>query len=328
MLDRRIIMASAGSGLRITDVPYSNVPDITSKVFINDAGKLRQTDLDTMVRYSSIYQTVVTAGEEGVANVQATIDAGHEKLLQDISAVDDLRTAVADINVRLDNLSTAAKDITLESVSGLSATNAQDAIAELQSSVSSCFQSVSDGKSAVATALTNQGVATSATATYTTMAANVGVVANNKYNAGIAYADGRTNTSSVNYKNGYNAGVTAADARVNTASASYQQGVTDGGAGKIAVSTQSRTITITIGGGSFAETGVMPYQSASVTFSFPHGVLGVYNLKIYRNASDVEWTRWAGTSNFEVSGNTVSFRISNPTTSEWTTQVIVYAYGY
>lgn len=221
-------MASAGSGLRITDVPYSNVPDITSKVFINDAGKLRQTDLDTMVRYSSIYQTVVTAGEEGVANVQATIDAGHEKLLQDISAVDDLRTAVADINVRLDNLSTAAKDITLEPVSGLSATNAQDAIAELQSSVSSCFQSVSDGKSAVATALTNQGVATSATATYATMAANVGVVANNKYNAGIAYADGRANTSSVNYKSGYNAGVTAADGRVNTSSVNYQTGYNNG----------------------------------------------------------------------------------------------------
>ena len=221
-------MASVGSGLRITDAPYSNVPDITAKVFINDAGKLRQTDLDTMVKYSSIYQTVVAAGEEGVANVQATVNTGHEKLLQDISAVDDLRTAVSDINVRLNNLSTAAKDITVAPISGLSATNAQAAIAELQKNVSSCFQSVSDGKSAVATALTNQGVATSATATYATMAANVGVVANNKYNAGIAYADGRVNTNSDNYRFGYNAGVTAADNRVSTSSASYQNGYSAG----------------------------------------------------------------------------------------------------
>ncbi len=47
------------------------------------------------------------------------------------------------------------------------------------------------------------------------------------YNAGVTYADGRTNANSANYKAGYNAGVTAADARVNKSSQSYTQGVTD-----------------------------------------------------------------------------------------------------
>ena len=61
-----------------------------------------------------------------------------------------------------------------------------DCYNDLKNQVDDCFQSVSDGKTAVATALTNQGVATANDATFATMATNVGTVANNKYNAGVA----------------------------------------------------------------------------------------------------------------------------------------------
>lgn len=49
-----------------------------------------------------------------------------------------------------------------------------------------------------------------------------------QYNAGVAAADGRANTNSVNYKTGYNAGVAAADARANPASANYKSGYNAG----------------------------------------------------------------------------------------------------
>ena len=48
------------------------------------------------------------------------------------------------------------------------------------------------------------------------------------YNAGVTYADGRTNTNSANYKAGYNAGVTYADGRTNTKSANYKAGYSAG----------------------------------------------------------------------------------------------------
>lgn len=74
-------------------------------------------------------------------------------------------------------------------------------------------KSVSDGKSAIASAITEKGVGTAADATFAVMAANIRTVADNKYNAGynngVAYADGRSNPSSTNYKTGYNAGVNA-----------------------------------------------------------------------------------------------------------------------
>ena len=45
-------------------------------------------------------------------------------------------------------------------------------------------KSVADGKSAIASAITSQGVNTAAGASYATMASNMKTVANNKYNAG------------------------------------------------------------------------------------------------------------------------------------------------
>lgn len=75
--------------------------------------------------------------------------------------------------------------------------------------IESCFQSVSDGKAAVAAALTNQGVATANDATFATLAENVETVGTNKYNAGMTDADDRVNTDSVNYQTGYSSGYNA-----------------------------------------------------------------------------------------------------------------------
>ena len=48
------------------------------------------------------------------------------------------------------------------------------------------------------------------------------------YKAGVTYADGRANTSSTNYKTGYNKGVADADARANTSSTNYKTGYNKG----------------------------------------------------------------------------------------------------
>ena len=58
-------------------------------------------------------------------------------------------------------------------VSKLSAVNVQDAIDELSSNLNNCFQSASDGKSLIASAITGKGIETDATATFETMANNI-----------------------------------------------------------------------------------------------------------------------------------------------------------
>ncbi len=102
------------------------------------------------------------------------------------------------------------------------------AIGELNTGIASCFQSVSDGKAAVAAALTGQGTATAGDAAFATLAANVTAAGNARYNAGVTAADNRANASSVNYKTGYNAGVTDADNRPNASSTNYKTGYNAG----------------------------------------------------------------------------------------------------
>lgn len=57
--------------------------------------------------------------------------------------------------------------------SGMSATNTQDAIDELKESLSECFQSVSNGKALVASAITGKGVKTASDAAFATMTNNI-----------------------------------------------------------------------------------------------------------------------------------------------------------
>ena len=135
------------------------------------------------------------------------------------------------------------------------------AIGELNTGIASCFQSVSDGKAAVAAALTGQGTATAGDAAFATLAANVTAAGNARYNAGVTAADNRANASSVNYKTGYNAGVTDADNRPNASSTNYKTGYN---AGYSAGMTAGKT------GGNLTATGYAQNapSTAGTTFSY------------------------------------------------------------
>ncbi len=103
------------------------------------------------------------------------------------------KNGVLPIKNKVFNVLSTKDDIMANTVSG----HLVDALAvkEIANELNTGFTSVSEGKKAVATALTNQGVSTSATATFATIASNVSKVGTNKYNAG--------------YSAGYNAGKTA-----------------------------------------------------------------------------------------------------------------------
>ena len=59
-----------------------------------------------------------------------------------------------------------------------------DTVANINREITATKKSVSDGKSAVASAITEQGVTTAADATFDVMAANIGKVGTDKYNTG------------------------------------------------------------------------------------------------------------------------------------------------
>lgn len=61
-----------------------------------------------------------------------------------------------------------------------------EAIGKLEKGLEAVKKSASDGKGSIASAITEQGVTTSADATYATMATNIGTVAKNKYDEGVA----------------------------------------------------------------------------------------------------------------------------------------------
>lgn len=79
-------------------------------------------------------------------------------------------------------------------------------LAAINKEIADLKKSVSDGKKAVAAAVTANGVTTATDAAFSVIANNINTAAANKYNAGIAYADGRVNTDSANYKSGYSTG--------------------------------------------------------------------------------------------------------------------------
>lgn len=81
--------------------------------------------------------------------------------------------------------------------------------------IESCFQSVSDGKAAVATALTNQGVATASNATFDTMASNVTTAGNARYNNGYS-AGANDAVEHRDYTKSYTYTATTADTYITT----------------------------------------------------------------------------------------------------------------
>ena len=65
---------ASGQDIRITDVPFNSVPDPTSTVFINDNGKLRQTDLTTIAKYSQLYESIISAHNTAMSNINQQLE--------------------------------------------------------------------------------------------------------------------------------------------------------------------------------------------------------------------------------------------------------------
>lgn len=83
--------------------------------------------------------------------------------------------------------------------------NTNTTISTLSDSVDSCFQSVSDGKALVASAITGKGVTTASDATFATMANNVGKISKGKFlTVGSGTSSGSFNVQTLCNNNGIN----------------------------------------------------------------------------------------------------------------------------
>lgn len=80
---------------------------------------------------------------------------------------------------------------------------AEQDVATLQTSVDECFQSVSDGKTLIANAITGKGVTTSSSATFATMANNIGKIETrikSYTELTVQASTGQTKTYNIGYK--------------------------------------------------------------------------------------------------------------------------------
>lgn len=63
--------------IRMTDVPFSRDPDHEARVFINDGGKLRQTDLTTIAKYSELYELIIGAHTTAMDEITQQLETGQ-----------------------------------------------------------------------------------------------------------------------------------------------------------------------------------------------------------------------------------------------------------
>lgn len=128
------------------------------------------------------------------------------------------RDAVADVN-QYKNASVSAK------LNFLQQQNQQldQNVANLQGWITQSFQSVSNGKSILASTITDRGVQVGAQDTFQQLNQAVKDLALLQYNNG--QKKGKEDGLKEGYQQGYDAGIIFADGRVNEGSASYQQGL-------------------------------------------------------------------------------------------------------
>lgn len=129
---------ASGQDIRITDVPFSSVPDTAAMVFINDNGKLRQTDLTTIAKYSELYTLIINAHNTALDELQSSytlhsnnLNALHESVVADLqekvnthtTAVDEkLTTVVSELNETVSTHITNVDNKLSETISTLNAT--------------------------------------------------------------------------------------------------------------------------------------------------------------------------------------------------------------
>ena len=115
MQDRRQAMAS-GQDIRITDVPFSTVPATSALVFINDNGKLRQTDLTTIAKYSELYTLIINAHNTALDELQSSYTL-HSNNLNELH-----ESVVADLQEKVNTHTTAVNEQLTNTVNSLNAT--------------------------------------------------------------------------------------------------------------------------------------------------------------------------------------------------------------
>ena len=115
MQDRRQAMAS-GQDIRITDVPFSTVPATSALVFINDNGKLRQTDLTTIAKYSELYTLIINAHNTALDELQSSYTL-HSNNLNELH-----ESVVADLQEKINAHTTAVDEKLTNTVNSLNAT--------------------------------------------------------------------------------------------------------------------------------------------------------------------------------------------------------------
>ena len=108
--------------------------------------------------------------------------SSEEVTIEDISEYDqygskfgagDINKTNQAVNEKFDSDDVVDPMLATESGYAADAKLTGDAIGELNNNIDSCFQSVSDGKASVASAITEKGVTTAPDATFTVMAANI-----------------------------------------------------------------------------------------------------------------------------------------------------------
>ena len=106
-----------------------------------------------------------------------------------IDAITTGKVNTADI---IDNLTTNVSSKPLSAAQGVALKTLIDALQilfeTLQTELTNVKKSVSDGKSSIASAITDNGVTTAADATFATMTSNIKAIAANNYNAGVTAA--------------------------------------------------------------------------------------------------------------------------------------------
>lgn len=192
--------------------------------------------LDKFEEYQKMVDNAIHSLDSNVSgNIESKITLLRESLAASDSKMEqynkDLQNLVSDnkteINQTIDTLQDSLS-VTIANLENRVTVN-ENNITSLSDEVGVIKKSVSDGKSAVASAITVNGVSTPADATFGVLADNVNLLASSKYNAGKEYAyNDTTAITSKLYLAGVDKGIADADARVNESSASYLAGVADG----------------------------------------------------------------------------------------------------
>ena len=97
--------------VRITDVPFSEVPDHEAKVFINDGGKLRQTDLTTIAKYSKLYELIIGAHDTAMGEITQQLESGQLGMAEAFdSYMSQLNATHAHLDLALEELKGEIED--------------------------------------------------------------------------------------------------------------------------------------------------------------------------------------------------------------------------